>query len=224
MAQMAQKAAKVITRTFTTIKNGFNRLTTTRAAQRKTASQSRKGFTLLEIMLVIMLIGLMAGIGAGFAVGTYRSLLVKKAARDFLLAAKFARITAIESQQICQVAIDRNENSFALVSQRYNQQTGQAEEVLIGNQFFKPTKLPSGVQFEEIQINNIGAPAAAEEGEAVLSILFYPDGTAQAAIMQIGDGRDHFTVNINPATGRARLFSGTAENAQTGVVDLNLVQ
>ena len=217
MALMASKAAKVITQTSTTISSGFDRPTTR-------AAQSRRGFTLMEIMLVILLIGLIASVGSGFAAGTYRGLLVKKGARDFLLGAKFARITAIESQQVCQIAINRNENSYSLVSERYNLRTGQAEETPVRSQFFKPTRLPNGVQFEDIQINNIGAPENTGEGETVLSVFFYPDGTAQAAVVQIGDGRDHFTTNINPATGRAKLASGTAENAQTGVVDLNLVQ
>lgn len=200
---MAWKAAKVIMQTSTTIK---------------------KGFTLAEMILVIVIIGLMSGVGAGFAVGTFKSLQVKKAARDFLLAAKFARIIAIEQQEICEIEINKDENLFGVVVERYNPETGEVEKVVVRNQFSKPEKLPGDVQFEEIQINNLGVPVLMEESDAVLSILFYPNGTAQASVVQVGDGKDHYTVSINPVTGRTKLFSGTADKAETGVVDLNLAQ
>lgn len=203
MALTAWKAAKVITLTSTTIK---------------------KGFTLVEMILVIILIALIAGVGGGFAAGTYKSLQLKKAARDFLVAAKFARITAIEQQEICAIEMDKNENIFAVLVEHYNEQTGEVEKVAVKNQFSKPEKFPAEVRFEEIQINNLGVPVVMDESEATLSILFYPDGTSQASIVQIGDGKDHYTVTINPATGRAKLFSGTADKAETGVVDLNLTQ
>jgi prepilin-type N-terminal cleavage/methylation domain-containing protein len=203
MALTAWKAAKVITLTSTMIK---------------------KGFTLVEMILVIILISLMAGVGGGFAVGTFKSLQVKKAARDFLVAAKFARITAIEQQEITVIEMNKDENLFAVVVEHYNPQSGEVEKVSVKNQFSKPEKFATGVQFEEIQINNLGVPVVMDESETTLSIFFYPDGTSQASIVQIGDGKDHYTVTINPATGRAKLFPGTADKAETGVVDLNLEQ
>lgn len=191
---------------------------------RLTLRTSKKGFTLAEVILVIIIIGLISGIGAGVATGTLKSLQVKKAARDFLLAAKFARITAIEQQQYCTIELNRDENMFAVYLEIFNAQSGEVEKVPIRNQFFKPVKLPGQAAFEEVEVNNYGVPVIADESSSSVPILFYADGTAQAAIVQIGDGRDHYTISINPATGRAKLFTGTADNAEIGVVDLNLEQ
>ena len=190
----------------------------------QTSTTIKKGFTLVEMILVIILISLMAGIGGGFAAGTFKSLQVKKAARDFLVTAKFARITAIEQQEICAIEINKDENLYGAVVERYNPESGEVERVLVRNQFSKPEKLPGSVQFEEIQVNNLGVPLTMEESGASMFILFYPDGTSQASIVQIGDGKDHFTITINPVTGRTKLFNGTADKAETGVVDLNLEQ
>ena len=190
----------------------------------QTYTMIKKGFTLVEMILVIVLIGLLSGVGAGFAHGTLKSLQVKKAARDFLLAAKFARITAIEQQQICAIEINREENLFNVVIEVNDPQTGEILQVPINNQFFKPVKFPSGVVFEEIQINNLGAPLIREESDVILPIFFYPNGTTQASVVQIGDGRSHFTISTNPATGRTKLFSGTAEQAETGVIDLDVAE
>ncbi len=186
------------------------------------SSTIKKGFTLVEMILVIILISLIAGVGGGFATGTLKSLQVKKAARDFMVDAKFARITAIEQQEICAIEINKDENLYGVVVERYNQETGEMETVLVRNQFSKPQKMPGSVQFEEIQINNLGVPVTMEESEASMYILFYPDGTSQASIVQIGDGKDHYTININPVTGRTKLFNGTADKVETGVVDLDL--
>ena len=190
----------------------------------QTSTMIKKGFTLVEMILVIMLISLIAGVGGGFAAGTMKSLQVKKAARDFMINAKFARITAIEQQEICAIEINKDENLYGVVVERYNPESGEVERVLVRNQFSKPEKLPGSVQFEEIQINNLGVPVTMEESEASMFILFYPDGTSQSSIVQIGDGKDHYTININPVTGRTKLFNGTADKAETGVIDLNLEQ
>jgi type II secretion system protein H len=208
MVLTVRKAAKVTTQTFTTIRGG--------------SCRRGRGFTLVEIMIVIILIGLMAGVGTAFSIGTYQSLLVKKSARDFLVAAKFARITAIEQGQSCRIDINRNENAFAITVEQADSQTGETAATVIRNVFFKPVKMTGDVRFEDIQID--GVSMMTDESEAAASIVFYPDGTSQGCIVQIGDGKDHFTATINPANGRARLTRGTSETAETGVVDMDLIQ
>ena len=51
------------------------------------------GFTLVEVLVVVVIIGLLGGLGGGVYIGTYKKLLVEKAARDFFLTAKYARST-----------------------------------------------------------------------------------------------------------------------------------
>jgi len=40
-------------------------------------------------------------------------------------------------------------------------------------------------------------------------------------VIQVGDGKTHYTVSISPATGKAKMFFGTAENVRIGTVDLD---
>ena len=58
----------------------------------------KSGFTIVELLVVITIIALLAGIGGGFHIGTYKRMLVEKTARDLFLAAKYARIMAIENR------------------------------------------------------------------------------------------------------------------------------
>ncbi len=52
------------------------------------------GFTIVEMLVVVVIIALIASVGGGIYVGTYKRMLVEKAARDFVLAAKYATIPA----------------------------------------------------------------------------------------------------------------------------------
>jgi hypothetical protein len=85
--------------------------------------------------------------------------------------------------------------------------------------------MEGNVTFEDIQVLPVGMETeiAGDEEEGA-SILFRPDGTAQAAIVQIGDGKTHFAIAISPATGLAKITSGTSEDISIGIMDLDAVE
>jgi hypothetical protein len=51
--------------------------------------------------------------------------------------------------------------------------------------------------------------------------VFYPDGTAQACVIQLGDGLRHASVFITQ-TGRTQMRMEAAAQIQTGRVDLDM--
>lgn len=182
---------------------------------------SREGFTFLEILLVVVLAGLLASVAGGIYVGTHRRALVKKGAMDFLLAAKYARITAIESQGECRMKLDRGENKFVLVVGQADG-FGDVEDVVVKDLYFKPTVFEGDVKFEEVSIRPSGSEAAMEESQD--TITFWPDGSANESLVQIGDGKSHYTVRVSAVMGRVMLFEGLAENVESDSVDLDEVE
>jgi Tfp pilus assembly protein FimT len=175
----------------------------------------------VELLLVAAIIALLAGVGGGIYVGTYRRMLVERAARDFLLAAKHARITAIERQTPCTMVLDSNSNGFALVVYAFDEETGRTAQVPLRDSYFKkPVEFPGDVRFEHAQIVPISPQRETKTREEGM-IVFFPNGTAQSAAIQIGDGRNHYTVAICAATGRAKVTLGTAENVIIGTIDLD---
>jgi len=112
------------------------------------------GFTMAEMLLVVVLIVLIAGVGGGFTVGTYKKMLTEKAARQFLLASKYARITAIERQSMCRIELDTENNSFILTIEQLNSQTGETEKVAVQDVFFRPVQLVGDVEFESVKIDS----------------------------------------------------------------------
>lgn len=180
------------------------------------------GFTLVEVLVVIALIAIVAGVGAGLYKGTYEGLVVKRAARDFYLAAKYARMLAIERQRPCRLVLDDEENRYALIIEEMRPDTEEIEEQAVSNFYFKPVQLAGDVKFEEINITSTDADEDYDEQSRV--VVFSPDGTSRAAVIQIGDGKTHYTASVSPATGRVRMEFGEAETIETQIIDLDKME
>jgi len=180
----------------------------------------RRGFTIVELLLVVVIIALIGGVGGGLYVGTYKRLLVEKAARDLLLTAKYARIVAIERARPHEIQLDVENNGFWLATSLLNEETGQTEQSIVRNYYCKPVQFPGEVKFEDVKITPVGTETTAE-AENQQRIVFSPNGNAQLAVVQIGDSKTHFTVSISAATGKAAMYFGKAENVKIKTIDLD---
>jgi len=182
---------------------------------------TRYAFTLTEVLIVISLIALISGIGGGLYMGTYKRMLVVKAARDILLAAKYARIMAIERQIPYRLQLDTEGRGFFLVTDELNVVTERTEPVIVRDLYFKPVEFPGDVKIEGIQIapSSLASASAADEET---QIVFSPNGTAQSAIIQIGDGGNRYTVRISAATGKAAMYAGMEDAIEADTIDLDV--
>lgn len=182
-----------------------------------------RGFTLAEMLAVVVIISLLAGLGGGIYIGTYKRMLVEKAARDFVLTARYARIMAIEQQRQYRIQLDVTDGGFYLVTTKFSEEDGQAQQAIVRDPYCRPVVFEGQVQFEDIQITPIGLEAEAETGDEQ-TIAFSPSGTAQSAIIQIGDAKTHYTISIWASTGKAKMNFGTSESVEVGTVDLDAEQ
>jgi prepilin-type N-terminal cleavage/methylation domain-containing protein len=178
------------------------------------------GFTLLELIVVVMIMSILAGIGGTVYVGTFERLNLDKAASNLLLIAKYARMLAIERQDRVLMCFDLRNNEFFLIATGIDQQTGEIVEEIIKDSFCKPVTLEGKIQFEKVQITSI----ALDEGsdyEDYQTIIFRPDGTAQTAMIQIGDENNHYTLSVIASTGKVKLYHDVMENIEATTVDLD---
>lgn len=179
----------------------------------------RQGFTIAELLIVVVIIGLVTGAGAGLYVGTFRKMQAEKAAYDFFLAAKYARLMAVEKQSQYKMELNLAANSFQLTTVSWDEESGQARQEIVKNYYCKPVEFQGDVVFESVEI----VPSDWEDesvSDEQKTITFTPNGTAQSSVIQIGDGETHYSISISPATGRAKMFAGTAENVTVYTTDL----
>ena len=182
----------------------------------------RRGFTLAEVLAVVLVISLLASLGGGIYVGTFKRMLVEKAARSLLLTAKYARIMAIERQTQYKMHLDLTNGEFYLATTQYDEEAEQSAHIIVRDPYCKPVQFEGDVKFEDIQVTPISWETSAESGsEEEQTIVFLPNGTADSAVIQIGDDKTHYTVSISAATGKAKVYFGTTENVTSSTVDLD---
>jgi len=182
----------------------------------------QRGFTIAEVLLVALIIGLIAGSGTGLYVGTYQKLRVQRAAYDFFLTAQYARIMAIENACRYTLQMDTSGQAFLLSTLQENEE-GEATEQIVTDLFCRPVQFEGNIVFEAVQFMQMDTNMDADtEDEEQQSIVFSPNGTAQAAVIQIGNGKTHYAISISAATGQAKIYFGTTENVKVMSTDMDL--
>jgi len=174
---------------------------------------------MIELMVVVLVIALAAGLGGGLYMRSYRRMMVEKAAKDLRLMARYARIAAIEQQQPLYLVMDKANNRVFVATSGFF--SGQAESAgaVVSNQFCRPMTLPSGVSFEEVMTEGGQQDELAMDG--LFRIRFMPNGTADSAVVIVGNGQTHYALVVNGATGSTRIVMGQAELlSEELVVDL----
>ena len=181
-------------------------------------------FTLTELLLVVAIIALVGSVGGGMYVGSYKRLLVEKAARQFLLTAKYARIMAIEQGRpyVLQLvpASEERQQGFMVTTTQWNAETGVSELKIVKDYYCKPVEFEGDVTYESVKITAVAAEER-EEDEGQQKITFLPNGSAESAVVQLGDGKTHYTVAIVASTGKASFHEGTAEDIEVAIIDLD---
>jgi hypothetical protein len=116
--------------------------------------------------------------------------------------------------------LDLANKGFYLTTVLWDEESGRAQQEIVKNFYCKPVQFQGDVVFEAVQIVPSGWETESVNEEQQ-TISFSPNGTAQSSVVQIGDGKTHYSISISPATGRAKMFFGTAENVKVGTTDLD---
>lgn len=172
------------------------------------------GFTLVEMTVVILLVAVLAGMTIPMLAGAAASTHLKEQAYALLTAARYARDYAVTHRVDCRLTIDSTAGQFALQRQDIDA-TGAQTFVSIGLGWGRPVVLAGNVRFGRVQIS----PA---DGRPENSwITFRPAGQADAALVEITDGRWTYTLLVVPASGRATLTEGSVQVIPNDRMDLD---
>jgi prepilin-type N-terminal cleavage/methylation domain-containing protein len=184
------------------------------AADNNPLSDNRRinGFTLLELVVTAALIALLTSATWVTYTRTWKQWVLRQNAQQLYLAARYARVLAIEGRKPCQLVIDQQKSAIYIL-----QESDESEgETLVSNVWHRSVLLADSVRIERIttlDANSVGAP----KGE----ITFHPDGSADAVSVQVGNGIRCYTIQIQAATGRAKLLDGAIITYEPERIDLD---
>jgi len=181
----------------------------------------RGGFTLVEILVVVTIVAFMAGMSGGIFIRSYEKRVKEKAAMDLLHAALYARILAVERNLPCKLYLDTENQAFHLAIDVADETGVLVGEQLIDNAYFRSVTLPDEMMFENITIRPYYA--LMQDVNYVTNVIYFsPNGTADEALIQIGDGFKHYTLSVSAGTSRPKLIRGTVEDVTPDSYDLDL--
>jgi len=180
-----------------------------------------RAFTLIELLVVITLMSIAAGLGGGLYAKRYTHMLTGKAARNLLMLARYARIAAMENQKPYRLHLDKQDKRAWLSTTGLDRETMTTKVTIIDNAYCQPVSLADPVNFEALNIQTRHAEEASTNTAEQTVITFYPQGTADSAVIQLGDTHTHYTIGVSSCTGKSVLVSGDARNYHATTIDLD---
>ncbi|MGA3267478.1 MAG: prepilin-type N-terminal cleavage/methylation domain-containing protein [Verrucomicrobiota bacterium] len=187
----------------------------------------RRAFTLVELMVVVALIGIMAAMIIPEMRGSFDDALLRSTGRDLVSAFNLASSRAISFDQIYRVRFDTEGARYA-VERRI--QNGTREDFVplkdvsgaVGKwdtrivlQINAPDESSSepgagqdgGTAAPPEQTSGAGGEAGAARVDLDNAIAFYPDGTADAAEIQLRDRAGfQLRLQLDPVTARVHIL------------------
>ena len=160
--------------------------------------RARRGFTLIEIMVVVAIIGVLAGILVPRLPDITASRL-KSTARRLAGTITYLYERSAATQLVYRLTLDMESNEFyvSLLNKE-----NQFEETKLD--FARRTRLPDNVRVESADIPAQGVISA---GQA--QIHFFPGGFTEQAYVYLKDASgNELTLEVSPLTGRVKIMEG----------------
>jgi len=177
----------------------------------------RNAFTLVEIMVVLLIIAVLTTIGAVQYAGSSALVDLKQSGRAIEVCAQYAHNYAITRHCATRLLIDPRENRFVLQCQD-DADDGEAFVPVPG--MSARQALAGQAHFGVLRVDSDQAELS--EGPGMIAIRFTPTGSADAAVIEIVNGRRMFSLVVHPSTGRTSLVDGKVDDLPNDKKDLDV--
>ena len=185
----------------------------------------RKGFTLLELLVVLVIISIMAAFVGPRIAGSMSSLTLKTAAKKVAASLRYARSQATSESRPYFVLFDTDKGRLTIKCGQTatkedkekevaegEQDPGTSEEIADDNPIkdrFKVYALPEGVRFDKV---------ISDENEAasdIFQIVFFPNGGSSGGEVLLENDRGRrYNISVDFVVGTVRLGEADAKSSR----------
>ena len=183
----------------------------------RTWSTGNRAFTIVELIVVIVVVAVLATMIVPRLYGAAGTSRLKTSASRLLSAARYARSFAAARRRPCRLVLDLSEQRYVLSRiDDAEDEPGRFHPLRTG--IGKAERLGQGLRFGKVWIRN----GAADRSDGPTShITFRPTGRADAAIVEVTDGRRIYSLLVAPHTARVELVKGAVREPPDDRVDLD---
>jgi type II secretion system protein H len=178
----------------------------------------RRAFTIVEVLVVVAMLGVMATMIVPRLGGAAASRRLSQSARQLLATARYARDYASTHRAACRLFIDVKEQRYALLFQA-DPEHRPDEFGPITDSPGRTEHLISPVRFGRVWVQprpRFDGMPPPEDG-----VTFDPLGQTDAAIVQLTDGQQSYSLLTSPSTGQVRLVEGAVDELPLDRQDLD---
>jgi len=184
----------------------------------------KKGFTLLELLIVLVIISIMAAFVGPRVAGSMSTLTLKTAAKKVASSLRYARSQATSESRPYFVLFDADkgrltikpgqtatkedkEKEAAEGEQDTGRSEGMADEAV--KERFKVYALPEGVRFDKVVSDKN------EAASDVFQIVFFPNGGSSGGEVLLENDRGRqYSISVDFVTGTVRLGEAGAKSSR----------
>ena len=187
----------------------------------------RKGFTLLELLVVLVIISIVAAFVGPRMAGSMSTLNLKTASKKIAASLRYARSQATSESTVYIVLFDLDRDRLTIKAGQAapngekeseaangNQDTGQSNKPAGGNQGGgrpKVYNLPEGVRFEKVVSDE------EEVDSGIFRIIFFPNGGSSGGQVFLHNDRERrYYISVDFITGTVRLGEVGVKSSRRG--------
>ena len=183
-----------------------------------TSSAGERGFTLIEVLAVVVVIAVLATMAVPRLYGGMGRRRLNTAAARFLTSARYARDFATTRRRACRLTMDVENNRYGLLGQRSpHRRPNEFGALAMG--IGRSEDLGGGIRFGRIRVEP--RPRRSGTRQQRDCITFDPMGRADAAVVEITDGRRVVSILVAPHSARARMVHGPVHKLPNDRRDLD---
>lgn len=149
---------------------------------------------------------------------SYQKSQIRKSAHEIVLATKYARLLAIESQQSVYLNLNSENKEMSVLMSSMQEGVKEIKK----DPLFKLNAISDEVNFDKVQIQSSRRDSFSSTLSHQHQIAYHPDGSCDRAMIVLNLKDFYLSLHTSPFTGKTTVLDGI-KTVESGVIDLDAI-